>query len=205
MPHILSLLLICLLAGCAKKQRDANRDDSPIKDTASVATNSRDSILPECELLQRYPESMERIYENPLLLKGIQDDSCFFALADTIVNTFSATGDVRHIQCLDAIASVSDGFVAEYMSDAAVSIFLRRSIDMIKYLHGHDEYGREGLEESLIIGMRGEIHYPASTTPLKAEIDSITDADLHSNLLSPKEKEYLRALHQQWQKEEDDE
>lgn len=189
MIAILLIFLGCVNTGVSDKTGSST--DSSI---GRIVANTTDTG--SCSHLANFPESLSQMHQNPkVILDG--KDSCLFPLIDSIASRYAFDGSIEYLQTLDTICSVSDGYVADYLSSAVSTVYMARPLEVIRYLYAVKGEEKAGLRQHLIYLMRDMIYHADESG--KHYADSLANATVP--LLTPGEKGYFSAMRSEWEQE----
>lgn len=155
-----------------------------------------------CRYLEAFPGSLPELQTHIHVVLDERDsdegDSCLFALIDSIAYKYIADTSMVAITLIDSLCEASDGYVAEYVSEAVASILLARPAQVFRYLYHHRDYHSEsGLKADMIYVMRGMIRY-SDTMRSKKRIDDVVS--MASRSLTSEELGYLHSIQEEWER-----
>lgn len=176
----LFLVLMTLGMSC-----NTNKRQNSQKTSMNIANDT-------CHLTDDLGESMELVNRDAAKFNkdNSQNDNCYLGFIDTLYNRFMTYSDTSYIECIGRIAKVSDGYVAEYLSEIIENMYFKRFKDLVKYLYTHRNDNEKRMERFLIFFLAEQIE--KSEKP-RETVSSLKDRAYQEQIPS-QEKEYYIGL-----------
>ena len=113
----------------------------------------------KCLLTEDLANSMELVKKDikSLLKENDTNDNCVLALLDTLTVRFNKTSDTEYIHCLEIIANVSDGYLAEYFPFLCQIMYHDNFNGFFDYIYSKRVTSENKLEMFFIEGVSYEI------------------------------------------------
>jgi hypothetical protein len=192
---LLTAFIVALVALGCSRSGEASSDDAdayrnstggPARmtlgaDTESVAPGATaraphtGAMADPCMLFGNVERALDTITSSAgALLRG--EDSCVIAMIDSLVGRFVASGDERYLVAIDSCWSNSDGYVSDYLTEVADTLFAKRADGFAGYMSKHREPAAP-IEELLVHAWRLRVDGRSDSVQIKRDIAS--DARRH--------------------------
>lgn len=147
---------VCL-AGCSQSHKESttnsHRDRAASTESTKV-TNSSPFHPLACEILENFPESVNKISGNSRAVLSGRDD-CVQELIDSLTSQFIVSKKLQYIAALDSLTRVSDGYVSDYLGGTNYELFMKALPEYIHYLQSIEYDSR--MRETLVYGLKAEV------------------------------------------------
>ncbi len=164
------VLLICCVPACSNKApEESGTADGNAGQPATAhlqneppwaAVQARNGV-DACALLGDVAGNLDTIRAHGRdVFRG--EDSCVFALTDTLIAMVRTDESARCLMCLDSLCVHSDGDGAEYLEEAVGHLYHTAMMPMLRYLAYHPDRRASALESMIVSSLRIEIAVSAN-------------------------------------------
>jgi hypothetical protein len=147
-----------------------------------------------CTIAKSSKLDYQFIRSNATSILKDNEDKCILLLLDTLTNRTIRTNDRGSLDCLDAFAANSDGYVSEYFLDIGVKLFYEDFRDVILYTFEKNSSNKKPLAKALVEAMSMEISDADDSTTKRQEIDNFVDKQILKYHFTKDQLSYINNL-----------